>query len=82
MTEQTMADRHRDEIAGIISDCEESIAPHKAIAFWHDGIGIEKPVGHNPSTASSAARAIVKARAECSKAIVAACERHRIEVNG
>lgn len=81
MTEQTMADRHRDEIAGIIADCEESIAPHKAIAFWHERAEASKPLGHNPATVSSATRAIVKARSECSKAIAAACERHRVEAN-
>ena len=73
-----MADRHRDEIAAIIADCEASLAPHKEIAFWRNG---PKPIGHNPATVSSASRAIVAGRAACSKAIAAACERHRIEAN-
>ena len=76
MAEQSKIDRHRDEIASIIADCEASIAPHKAIAFWREGV---KPIGHNPATVSSASRAIVAARAACSKAIAAACDRHRME---
>jgi hypothetical protein len=79
MDEPSMADRHRDEIAGIIAECEFVIAPHKAIAFWHNEG--PKPIGHNPATVSSASRAIVAARAACSKAIAAACERHRAEAN-
>jgi hypothetical protein len=78
---KTMAERHRDEIQGIIDACEEKIAPHKVLAFWNDRSDTPKPIGHNLNAAAQASRAITQARAACSKAIAAACERHRAEAN-
>lgn len=78
---KTMAERHRDEIQGIIDAREEKLAPHKALAFWNEHSGAPKPIGHNLNTAAQAHRAITQARAACSKAIAAACESHRAEAN-
>lgn len=78
---KTMAERHRDEIQGIINACEENLAPHKAIASWNERSGAPKPIGHNLNTVGHAVRAIRDGRAACSKAIAAACERHRAEAN-
>lgn len=82
MTEpKTMAERHSDEIQGIIDACEEKTVPHKMLAFWNERNGTPKSLGHNLNTVGHAVRAIRDARAACSKAIVAACERHRAEAS-
>jgi hypothetical protein len=78
---KSMADRHRDEIQGIIDYCEDRIAPHKEIAFWREETGKPKPLGYNAATLAVATQAIVKERAACSKAIAEACKRHRGEAN-
>jgi hypothetical protein len=81
VSEKTMADRHRDEIAAIIADGEAKIASHKEIAFWNEQSGMPKPIGHNSATVGQATKAIAVARAAISKAIADACARHRIEAN-
>ncbi len=79
---KSMAERHRDEITAIISGCEQSVAPHKHLAFYRPGDPkVKPPVGWSRKTASDAMRTVSRARAKCSADIRSACERQRAEAN-
>lgn len=79
---KSMAERHSDEISGIIAQCDAAIAVHTALAFYkpHDA-KMKRPAGWSRKTASDALRAIHKARAQCSADIREACARQRAEAN-